>query len=78
MGYRNVWTPYAELYHHESATRGTENTFEKKLRFKEEVLFIQKRWGDALLNDPFYSPNLSISREDFSLAWPPRIALIGK
>jgi glycosyltransferase involved in cell wall biosynthesis len=72
-GYRNVWTPYAELYHHESATRGYEDTPEKQLRFRDELLCIQKRWGETLLNDPAYSPNLTLDREDFSFAWPPRV-----
>ena len=72
-GYRNVWTPYAELYHHESATRGYEDTPEKQLRFRDEVLYMQKRWGDILLHDPAYSPNLTLDREDFSYAWPPRV-----
>jgi glycosyltransferase involved in cell wall biosynthesis/LmbE family N-acetylglucosaminyl deacetylase len=75
-GYRNIWTPYAELYHHESATRGYEDTPEKQLRFQEEVLYMQKRWGDILLNDPAYSPNLTLDREDFSFAWPPRVEQI--
>ena len=72
-GYRNVWTPYAELYHHESATRGKEDTPEKKARFMQEIHFMQTRWGDTLRVDPAYSPNLSLHHEDFSLAWPPRV-----
>lgn len=75
-GYRNVWTPYAELYHHESATRGYEDTPKKKLRFRDEVLYMKKRWGDSLMNDPTYSPNLTLHYEDFSYAWPPRIELL--
>lgn len=75
-GYRNVWTPYAELYHHESASRGWENTPEKQKRFSKEVAYIKQRWGDKLLNDRAYSPNLTLDYEDFSLAWPPRIELI--
>jgi len=71
-GYRNVWTPYAELYHHESATRGYENTPEKRVRFSNEVDYMINRWGDLLRNDPAYSPNLTLDSEDFSLAWPPR------
>ncbi|MFA7238508.1 MAG: glycosyltransferase [Sulfuricellaceae bacterium] len=73
-GYRNVWTPYAELYHHESATRGYEDTPEKQSRFRDEVLFMQKSWGHLLMDDPAYSPNLTLDREDFSYAWPPRTA----
>lgn len=76
VGYRNVWTPYAELYHHESATRGYEDTPEKQARFAKEVQHMKQRWGDLLLNDPAYSPNLTLDHEDFSLAWPPRIELL--
>lgn len=75
-GYRNVWTPYAELYHHEMATRGIEDTPEKQLRFRDEALYMKKRWANVLMNDPAYNPNLSLSREDFSYAWPPRITPI--
>lgn len=66
-GYRNVWTPYAELYHHESLSRGIEDTPEKKQRFKSEVLHMLARWGDRLRADPYYSPHLTLRREDFSL-----------
>jgi len=75
-GYRNVWTPYAEAYHHESATRGYEDTPEKQARFAGEVRYMQDRWGSLLLNDPAYSPNLTLDREDFSYAWPPRVATL--
>ncbi|HEY8036072.1 MAG TPA: glycosyltransferase [Methylobacter sp.] len=75
-GYRNIWTPYAELYHHESATRGYEDTSEKQLRFRDEARYVKKRWGDMLVNDPAYNPNLTLDREDFSYAWPPRIKRI--
>lgn len=71
-GYRNVWTPYAELYHHESATRGTEDTSEKIMRFSSEKAYMQNRWAALIQNDPAYSPNLTLDYEDFSLAWPPR------
>jgi len=77
-GYRNVWTPYAELYHHESATHGLENSPEKKEQFTKEVQYMKQRWGDLLLNDPAYSPNLTLDDADFSLAWPPRINQIGR
>ena len=72
-GYHNVWTPYAELYHHESATRGYENTPEKRARFAKEIQYMKLRWGDLLLYDPAYSPNLTLDREDFSFAKPPRV-----
>jgi glycosyltransferase involved in cell wall biosynthesis len=72
-GYRNVWTPYAELYHHESATRGLEDTPEKQARFTKEIHYMKRRWSGLLQNDPAYSPNLTLDYEDFSLAWPPRV-----
>jgi GT2 family glycosyltransferase len=75
-GYRNIWTPYAELYHHESATRGYEDTPERQARFAKEVQYMKQRWGDTLLNDPAYSPNLTLGHDDFSLAWPPRVELL--
>jgi GT2 family glycosyltransferase len=75
-GYRNVWTPYAELYHHESVSRGPENNPEKQARFRSEVLYMQQRWAGALLNDPMYSPNLTLDYEDYSLAWPPRVDVL--
>ncbi|HSW36320.1 MAG TPA: glycosyl transferase family 2, partial [Candidatus Limnocylindrales bacterium] len=75
-GYRNVWTPYAELYHHESATRGYEDTPEKQARFAGEGRYLQDRWGRLLLHDPAYSPNLTLDRGDFSYAWPPRVAAL--
>lgn len=72
LGYRNLWTPYAELYHHESVSRGAEDTPEKIKRFQQEVSFMERKWGSALVQDPYYSPNLTLQHEDFSLAWPPR------
>ena len=67
-GYLVVWTPYAELYHYESKSRGVEDTPEKQKRFQGEVLRFQDRWGKQLQEgDPYYNPNLSINREDFSL-----------
>ncbi|SDW34881.1 glycosyltransferase family 2 protein [Lysobacter enzymogenes] len=71
-GYRNVWTPHAELYHHESASRGPEDTPEKRERFLAESAAMQRRWGDLLANDPAYNPNLSLESLHFDLAFPPR------
>ncbi|TXH34462.1 MAG: glycosyltransferase [Burkholderiaceae bacterium] len=71
-GYRNHWTPYAELVHHESVTRGYEDTPEKQKRFKREIDLLQSRWPHLLGRDPCYNPNLTNDSEDFSLAWPPR------
>lgn len=71
-GYHNIWTPYAELYHHESATRGPDDAPEKRARFQREILFMKERWGELLASDPFYNPNLSLDREVVELAFPPR------
>ncbi|SDZ04927.1 Glycosyltransferase, GT2 family [Lysobacter sp. yr284] len=71
-GYRNVWTPHAELYHHESASRGPEDTPEKRARFLAEAAAMQRRWGELLRNDPAYNPNLSLESLHFDLAFPPR------
>lgn len=75
-GYRNVWTPYAEMTHHESVSRGHENTPEKQARFASEVQKMKERWGEGLLVDPAYNPNLTLDYEDFSLGWPPRVELL--
>lgn len=66
-GYRNLWTPYAELYHHESLSRGKEDTPEKQARFQREIDFMRQKWGNILKSDPFYNQNLTADREDFSL-----------
>jgi GT2 family glycosyltransferase len=68
-GYRILWTPYAELYHLESVSRGNDNTLKKYLRLRHELNYMKRRWGKTLLNDPYYNPNLTLEYEDFSLAW---------
>lgn len=67
LGYRNIYTPYAILYHHESLTRGAEDTPEKIARFTAETRYMRERWGEMLDHDPAYNPNLTTSSEDFSL-----------
>ena len=67
-GYTNVFTPFAQLYHYESKSRGMEDNPEKQKRFLGEVLRFQARWGDLLAKgDPCTNPNFDIQREDFSL-----------
>lgn len=66
-GYLNLWTPFAELIHHESVSRGRDLTPAKARRFAEEYVTMQRRWGADLLSDPYYSPHLTYDREDFSL-----------
>ena len=71
-GYRNVWTPFAELVHHESASRGRDESPEKRARFLGEVGYMEERWGDVLLCDPAYNRNLSLADLNSGLAFPPR------
>lgn len=74
FGYTNIWTPFAELYHWESASRGADDTPEKRERFRKEVDFMAQRWSQQLHSDPYYNPNLELSGEPFALAFPPRAA----
>ena len=68
MGQKIVFTPYAELYHYESKSRGLEDTPEKQLRFSKEIKCFRRKWERELLNgDPYYSPNLSLKEGDCSL-----------
>ena len=67
-GYKIVYNPYAQMYHYESKSRGYEDTPEKQARFAREIEFFQNRWGEFLAKgDPFYSPNLTLDKNDFSL-----------
>jgi GT2 family glycosyltransferase len=73
-GYRNLFTPYAELYHHESKTRGVEDTEEKKERFVREARSFTAKHAKLLSSgDPFYNPNLSLDHEDFSIDLLPNL-----
>lgn len=72
-GLRNIWLPQSVLYHHESKSRGSDVHPEKLRRFALEHAYMQWRWGAILKRDPAYNPNLTLDREDFSLAWPPRV-----
>ncbi len=71
-GFRNVWTPWAELLHHESASRGLELAAESRNRLAAEAATMQSRWSHLIAQDPAYNPNLTLDSEDFDLAWPPR------
>ena len=67
-GVKIVFTPYAELYHYESKSRGMEDTPEKQLRFSREVNCFRRKWERELLKgDPYYNPNLTLNNTDCSL-----------
>jgi glycosyltransferase involved in cell wall biosynthesis len=72
-GYRVVWTPYANLVHHESASRGHQRSPDEKAEFLRAAAYMHQTWGTTLLRDPFYNPNLSLSLPGFELAFPPRV-----
>lgn len=72
-GYRIVWTPYASLLHHESATQGVPSDPERLLRGQIAAEVVRRRWGVLLASDPFYNPNLSLDNADYTLAFPPRV-----
>lgn len=64
-GYRNLFTPFARLYHHESLSRGADDTSEKQEVFRREFSLMQKRWGGKLSADPAYHPELTLEFENF-------------
>jgi len=66
-GYRIVWTPHASLIHHESKSRGAEDTPEKRARFEAETRVMRERWAAQLRSDPYYNPNLSRAAAHFRL-----------
>jgi O-antigen biosynthesis protein len=72
MGLRNIWTPFAELHHLESASRGSDMTGAKAARFERECRYMRARWGATLDEDPFYNPNFNLTSSDHVLAKPRR------
>lgn len=68
LGYWNVWTPFAELFHFESNSRGLDNDGERAKRYRAECDKFRERWGSMIdAGDPFYNVNFSLDRSDFSL-----------
>ena len=72
-GYRITWTPYAELYHHESVSVGPNHSPERKEIFDREIKYMFEKWKPKHPEDPFYNPNLSVEFPFYRLAFPPRI-----
>lgn len=66
-GYRNLFTPYAELIHYESKSRGKKRGWRQKWQLRKESAYFRKKWGYLLFSDPAYNKNLTLLREDFSL-----------
>ncbi|MBQ7557049.1 MAG: glycosyltransferase family 2 protein, partial [Lachnospiraceae bacterium] len=67
-GLLNVWTPFAELFHYESASRGSDLTGERAERYNRESELFRERWKELLdRGDPYYNVNFSLDRSDFAL-----------
>lgn len=75
-GYLIVWTPFAELYHHELKTRGHADTPEKRGRFSGEYEYMRRKWEYILNNDPYYNPNLTLEQENFQILSVPASELL--
>ena len=75
-GYRNLFTPHAELYHHESATRGRDDSPEKVSRLSKEIAYMRERWGSYMYNDPTFNPNLSLFSKIPTPCSTPRITQV--
>jgi glycosyltransferase involved in cell wall biosynthesis len=71
-GYSAVWTPYAELLHRHSATRGSDLDGERASRLERDAAYLRRQWGSALDSDPYYNPNCSVTRLHFEPAAAPR------
>jgi glycosyltransferase involved in cell wall biosynthesis len=69
-----TYTPLAQLVHHESATRGLDETGPRFKRFMDEIAILRERWGAEIWRDPYYNPNLCLSHALFELAYPPRVS----
>jgi len=70
-GLLNVWTPFAQLYHYESISRGLDDQGEKAERYNRESAMFREKWKDVLeKGDPYYNPNFSLDRSDFALRVP--------
>ena len=68
LGYLNVFTPFAELYHYESVSRGLDTDGEKAARYNEESARFREKWKVQLeAGDPYYNPNFTLDKSDFSL-----------
>lgn len=74
LGWRILWAPAVEMYHHESASLGKHNAPQRQALFEEEVKLMRATWGDVLDADPFFNPNLSLATPYYTLAFPPRVA----
>jgi hypothetical protein len=72
-GWRIVFTPHAKLWRHQPSAYGSEGATDAVRRREGELRQLRSAWGETLLNDPYYSPLLSLDATPYTgLAWPPR------
>ena len=76
QGLRNLYNPFASFIHHESASRGSDQEGSNQQRLAAEAAIMKQRWGALIADDPAYSPNLTLLGDDFSMAWPSRVAAL--
>ena len=76
QGLRNLYNPFASFIHHESASRGSDQEGSNQQRLAAEAAIMKQRWGALIADDPAYSPNLTLWGDDFSMAWPSRVAAL--
>jgi len=72
-GHRIVWTPFAELDHLESVSRGSDLEGRNLRRFQGEIAYMKATWGATLEQDPYYNPNLTLRDDSYGMAFPPRV-----
>jgi GT2 family glycosyltransferase len=71
-GYRVVWTPFAELFHLEGASRGSDELPEHQMRFRRELQHLYRTWANVIENDPFHNKNMTFGWEEICIPAPPR------
>lgn len=75
-GKQVIFTPYVKLIHHESKSRGYEDTTEKMARFSKEVEYMWRKWSSVMSSDPFYNPNLTLSSESGEISKTPSKSIL--
>ncbi|OPZ75336.1 MAG: Glycosyl transferase family 2 [Verrucomicrobia bacterium ADurb.Bin474] len=78
LGLRSMWTPFASVILHDSADDASlKAAMTVPFRIREDEVDMRQRWSHIIDNDPSYNSNLTRSRRDFQLAWPPKVPRVG-
>ncbi len=75
-GYKNIWTPYAKLWHDASVQLESKYYYNSHSSFAADVAYMKQHWGEVIKQDPAYNPNLTLSFTDMSMAIPKNRAII--